>query len=117
MTFRRILAGLIGIPLALLIVAFAIANRQDVTLGLDPFARETPALAFEVPLFAVILVSLMAGVLIGGVASWSRQGKWRKEARRRREEVMRLEAETETARREASAARQAVALPAPPRAA
>lgn len=117
MTLRRFLAGLVGIPLALLIVAFAVANRQDVTIGLDPFARETPALAFDAPLFAVVLGSLMLGVLIGGVASWTRQGKWRKEARRRRGEVMRLEAETETARREAAAARAAGALPAPSRAA
>lgn len=118
MTFRRFLAGLIGVPLALLFVLFAVANRQDVTLGFDPFARETPALSIDLPLFAVVMGALMIGVVVGGVASWSRQGKWRKEARRRREEVSRLEAETEAARREASTARNAaIALPAPKRAA
>jgi uncharacterized integral membrane protein len=115
MTLRRLLAGLIGVPLALLLVLFAVANRQDVTLGFDPFAPETPALSVTLPLFAVILASVMLGVLVGGVASWLRQGKWRKEARRKRVEVTRLEAETERARHEAAASR--IALPAPQRAA
>lgn len=113
MTFRRFIAGLIGIPLALAFVLFAVANRKDVTISFDPFAPETPALSIDLPLFAIVLLSLMAGVVLGGVASWLRQGKWRKEAKRRRVEVDRLEAETESARREASVAR--AALPAPSR--
>ncbi|HVI27851.1 LapA family protein [Hansschlegelia sp.] len=115
MTFRRFLAGLIGIPLALVIVLFAVANRQAVVVGFDPFSPDAPVLSVTLPLFAVILISLMIGVLVGGVASWSRQGKWRREARRRRSEVSRLENEREAARREASMAR--AALPAPQRAA
>jgi hypothetical protein len=34
------------------------------------------------PLFALIIVLLIIGVLIGGAASWLRQGKWRSSARR-----------------------------------
>ena len=121
MRFRRFLAGLIGIPLALLIILFAVANRQNVTIGFDPFAPTTPAVSIELPLFAVVMLSLMIGVIVGGVASWMRQGKWRKETRRRRIEAERMEAETETARREAAAARRqasaAAALPAPQKAA
>ncbi|MFC7053376.1 lipopolysaccharide assembly protein LapA domain-containing protein [Hansschlegelia quercus] len=117
MTFRRFLSGLIGIPLAIVIVLFAVANRQDVVVGFDPFAPEAPALAVTLPLFAVILASLMAGVVVGGVASWAGQRRWRKEAKRRRAETGRLEAEREAARREAAAARNALALPAPRQAA
>ncbi|WP_020181446.1 LapA family protein [Methylopila sp. M107] len=114
MRFRRFLSAVIGIPLALAFVLFAVANRQPVTLGFDPFSPEAPALSLSLPLFAVILLSLMIGVVVGGAASWARQGKWRKEAKRRRQEVDRLEAETEAARREAAAARRSVAaLPAP----
>ncbi|MGA0532108.1 lipopolysaccharide assembly protein LapA domain-containing protein [Hansschlegelia sp. KR7-227] len=112
MTLRRVLAGLIGLPLALLIVLFAVANRQDVTVSFDPFATDAPALSVALPLFAVILISVMGGVVLGGVSAWAKQGKWRKEARRRRVETARLEAETETARREAAVARN-MALPAP----
>ncbi|PZQ17233.1 MAG: DUF1049 domain-containing protein [Ancylobacter novellus] len=121
MRFRRFLAGLIGVPLALVIVLFAVANRQAVTIGFDPFAPATPAFSIQLPLFVVILLSLMLGVLVGGVAAWARQGKWRKEARRRRIEAERLEIETEAARREAAVARRqasaAAALPAPRQAA
>ena len=91
MTFRRVLAGLVGVPLALLLVLFAVSNRQSVTIAFDPFAPETPALAVSLPLYAVVLLSLMAGVLVGGVASWMRQGRWRKEAKTRRTEAARLE--------------------------
>lgn len=112
MTGGRLFAVLIGLPLALLIVSFAVANRQSVTLAFDPFAPEAPALSLSLPLFAVVLLSLMLGVLIGGAASWMRQGKWRKEARRRRQEVESLEADIEQARREAAAARRALPPPA-----
>ena len=115
MTFRKLLVGLIGVPLALLIVLFAVANRQPVTVGFDPFVPEAPAFAVTLPLFALLLICVMIGVLVGGVAAWLRQGKWRKEAKAKRTEVTRLEAETERARREASIARNA--LPAPRQAA
>jgi uncharacterized integral membrane protein len=117
MTFRRFLGGLIGVPLAIVIVLFAVANRQYVVVGFDPFAPKAPALSVSLPLFAVILVSLMAGVVVGGVASWAGQRRWRKEAKRRRVETTRLEAERESARREAAVARNALALPAPRQAA
>jgi uncharacterized integral membrane protein len=118
MTARSVLTVLVGLPLALFIVLFAVANRQGVTLAFDPFAPETPALSVTLPLFAVVLLSVMLGVVVGGAASWAKQGKWRKEARRRRQQVEALEAETEQARREAAAARRSAgALPAPSRAA
>ncbi|WP_020186702.1 LapA family protein [Methylopila sp. 73B] len=116
MTLRRLLTGLIGVPLFLILVLFAVANRQSVVVGFDPFSPEAPVLAAPgLPLFAVILAAVMLGVVIGGSASWFRQGKWRKEAKTRRAEVSKLEAETERAHREAAAARQALALPAPRR--
>lgn len=118
MTGRGVFSALVGLPLALFIVLFAVANRQGVTLAFDPFAPDAPALSITLPLFAVVLISVMIGVLVGGAASWIRQGKWRKEARLRRQQVDALEAETEQARREAAAARRSMsALPAPSRAA
>ncbi len=36
----------------------------------------------SLPLFALVIVLLIIGVLIGGSASWLRQGKWRGAARR-----------------------------------
>ena len=78
---RRIVAAIILVPLAIVIVAFAVANRQAVTVSLDPLG-DTPAASLSMPLFMLILGLLIAGIVIGGVASWLGQGKWRGAARR-----------------------------------
>ena len=69
-------------PLAVVIVAFAVANRQIVTVSFDPFGAEHPAASLTLPLFALIIVLLIVGVVIGGIAAWLRHGKWRRTARR-----------------------------------
>jgi uncharacterized integral membrane protein len=88
---RKIVAALILVPLAVVIIAFAVANRQIVTVSLDPFSASDPAAAMALPLFALIMLLLVVGVLIGGMAAWLRQGKWRTAARRleRQVEVLR----------------------------
>jgi uncharacterized integral membrane protein len=78
---RRIVAAIILVPLAIIIVAFAVANRQVVTVSFDPLG-ETPAASLAMPLFVLILGLLIAGVIIGGLASWLGQGRWRGAARR-----------------------------------
>jgi uncharacterized integral membrane protein len=78
---RRIVAAIILVPLAIIIVAFAVANRQTVAVSFDPLG-DTPAASLSMPLFVLILGLLIAGVIIGGVASWLGQGKWRGAARR-----------------------------------
>ena len=79
---RRIVAAIILVPLVIIIVVFAVANRQNVTISFDPFGGDTPVASLSLPLFALILGLLIVGVIIGGVASWLGQGKWRGAARR-----------------------------------
>ncbi len=98
MRVKKIVSAVIGIPIAVLLILFAVANREPVTLSLDPFAPDTPALAVSMPLFVLVILALMLGVIVGGVADWLRQGRYRKEARSRRAEVRRLEAERERLR-------------------
>ena len=88
--FRRIVAALILLPLAILIIAFAVANRQVVTVSLDPFSSSEPAAAVTLPLFVLVIVLLIAGVVVGGVAAWLGQGRWRRAARRLEREVTAL---------------------------
>src|SRR5438105_3421799 len=97
---RKIVAALILIPLALLIVLFAVANRAPVTMSLDPFGGAPPLLAVSLPLFLLLLLMLIAGVVIGGVAAWMRQSRWRRRARRSAAELKASRAETETLRRQ-----------------
>jgi uncharacterized integral membrane protein len=97
--FRKILTAIIVVPLAAVIVAFAVANRQTVTVSFDPFSSAAPAYAVALPLFAVILLVLIVGVLVGGFAAWLRQGKWRRGARRFEGEVRALHSEMDAVRR------------------
>lgn len=90
----RFLKLLIAIPTALAIVLFAIANRQMIRVSFDPFSREAPASFIDVPLFAVVLVALALGVVIGGIAAWLAQGHHRKAERQLKREVNRLTSET-----------------------
>lgn len=94
---RRFISFLIGVPLAILLILFMVANRAPVTISLDPFAPETPALSVDMPLFIALFGALMLGVLVGGIADWVRQSHWRREARQRRAELQRLKAEKEQA--------------------
>jgi len=115
---RRAAAVVILVPLALLIVLMAIGNRQAVTLSLDPLLAEPPAYALRLPLFLIILVALIAGVIIGGCSSWLRQRRWRRASRRSQAEIGALRAETHSLRERLAAAERgpqhAVAYRRPP---
>jgi uncharacterized integral membrane protein len=89
---RKIIAVIVLVPLAVVIIAFAVANRHSVMVSFDPFDASEPAGAVTLPLFALIIVVLIIGVVIGGAASWLRQGKWRGSARRFERELARLRA-------------------------
>jgi uncharacterized integral membrane protein len=91
--FRNIVAAVILVPLAVVIVAFAIANRQFVTVSFDPFSAAQPAASLTLPLFALIILVLILGVVIGGMAGWLRHGGWRRTAKRLEREVAGLRAE------------------------
>jgi uncharacterized integral membrane protein len=101
---RRIIAAIILVPLGIVIIAFAVANRQSVTVSFDPFSAEHPAASLTLPLFALIIVLLIAGVVIGGLASWLRHGRWRRTARRLERELDSLRRELDLHKRAAGAA-------------
>jgi uncharacterized integral membrane protein len=102
---RKLLRWLILIPLAVLLVLLAVANRAPVTLSLDPFSREAPAFAFTLPLFVAILIAVAIGVVIGSVSAGIGRLRWRYRAKRAEREAKRLSAENDAFFR-ASAARQ-----------
>lgn len=111
---RKIISVLVLLPLAVLIVLLSVANRHSVTLSLDPFSTEAPAYAGNVPLFVVILMSLIAGALIGGAAAWLRQSRWRRAARRGGAEIRTLRAEIHAMQRELAAGEMSALPPVTP---
>lgn len=84
---RKIVNVLIVLPLAILFVIFAVANRHFVTLSFDPFNAADPSLSLTMPLFVVIIATAMFGVVAGGIAVWFGQHRWRKAARRHEAEA------------------------------
>jgi uncharacterized integral membrane protein len=79
---RKILTALIVIPLFLILCVFALSNRHFVTVSFNPFDSTDPTLAVSLPLFALIIVVAILGVVAGGCATWFGQRHWRRAARR-----------------------------------
>ncbi len=103
---RRVLRWVVGVPIAILVVGFAIANRRWVTLSLDPFSQATPSVYLDLPLWLLFFAGILVGLIVGWSASWLAQGKWRKAARDARSEVQALQSELADVRK-ASPTRQA----------
>lgn len=101
-TVMRIIKFLILLPIAILVVAFCVANRGLVTLSLNPFAEavagtDLAAMRFSAPLYLLLFGFLLIGVLLGGMAAWWRQGKWRNKARSVEGEVAKQKMRAEAA--------------------
>lgn len=87
---NRIVVVVILVPVAIVLIALAVANRQMTAFTLDPFNPGNGALTVQLPLFVMLFVTLIVGMVIGGLATWLRQGRYRKEARVKRREVQNL---------------------------
>ncbi len=96
---RKIVTVLILVPLAIVVIALAVANRQPVLVSFDPFDQIHPAMARALPLYQLMLLLLIGGVVVGGVAAWIKQGKWRRAARLADAQTRELRAEVERLRR------------------
>lgn len=84
----KLLLWLLLLPLTLIFVAFAVANRHGVTISLDP----TP-LSIEVPVYALVFVAIFVGLVVGGLIAWMRAGRWRRQLRAEQRTIRRLEGE------------------------
>ena len=80
MVMRKFFTALVLIPLGVIFVVFAVANRHLVTVSFDPFNSSEPAVGVTLPLFVVIIAVAIAGVAAGGSATWFRQRRWRRAA-------------------------------------
>ena len=96
---RKLITALILVPLAIVLVTFAVANRQTVIISFDPFDQAHPAFALALPLFALILLLVIGGVIVGGIAAWLRQSKWRRAARLAQGQARELRAELDRLKR------------------
>jgi uncharacterized integral membrane protein len=117
MVMRKFFTGLVLIPLGLIFIVFAVANRHLVTVSFDPINSRDPNVAVTLPLFVVIIAVAIAGVLAGGSATWFRQRRWRRAARQHEADARQARAQLADLRAGAAAPSRydPQRLPAPPR--
>ncbi|MBD0413699.1 DUF1049 domain-containing protein [Oryzicola mucosus] len=80
---NRLTLIIVFLPLAIILIALAVANRASVAFTLDPFNPGNPALTLTLPLFVMLFLAIGLGMIVGSVATWLRQGRYRKLARQR----------------------------------
>ncbi len=102
---RKFFTWLVLAPLGLLFVIFAVANRHLVTVSFDPFNSADPSVAIRLPLFVIIIVVAILGVLAGGSATWLRQRHWRRAARQHEADALAARAQLADLRAGAVASR------------
>lgn len=79
--WRKLILVLVIVPLGAVLIALAVVNRESTDLILDPFGGSEPSLSIEAPFFLFLLGAFALGLVVGGIASWLNQGKWRRTAR------------------------------------
>jgi hypothetical protein len=79
--WRKLILALVVVPLAVVLIALAVVNRKPALLILDPLGGTEPGLSLEAPLFLFLLGAFAFGLVVGGIATWLGQGKWRRLAR------------------------------------
>lgn len=115
----KLLRGLVAIVGLIVIVTFSVANRGLVDVSFFPL----PMPAVQLPVFAVFLIGVFIGAIIGGLSLWlserEMRREWRQLRRAARADAHRrrlAEAEEERLAAERSRERQsALALAAPRR--
>jgi len=111
---RKFFSTLFAILLGLIFVTFAVANRHFVTVSFDPFNSASPSIYVRMPLFALIIVAAILGVVAGSCATWFGQRRWRRAARQHETDARTAKAQLAELRSQALASRgeaQRMALP------
>ena len=85
MTLKRIFSWVVGLPIAVIAVGFAVANREWVTVSFDPINRVHPFATIAMPLWALFF----AGVFVGRFVAWRGAARYRRSARDAKIELIR----------------------------
>ncbi len=95
----KVIRWLIGLPLAVVAIVFAVANRDAVTVELWPFPWTV-----TLPLYLLSLGTLAVGVLIGAMFAWAsgshRRAQTRREKKDQNRKIQALERENATLKQE-----------------
>ncbi|MCB1384833.1 MAG: DUF1049 domain-containing protein [Nitratireductor sp.] len=90
---RKLIFLFVALPVAVILIMLSVANRAPVRFSLDPFNAASPAFSLTLPFFVYLFLALLAGMVLGGAATWLTQGKHRKKVRTERSEAVRWQSE------------------------
>lgn len=107
----RYIRMLFVVLLAVILIGVALANRQLVTVSLFPGRLDSflgGDWSAQMPLFLVILMSMLVGMILGLVWEWLRESALRRESAQRAHELRVLEREVGQVRKAHHAPRDEV---------
>lgn len=97
----RFIRLLFVVLLAIILISIALANREIVTLNMFPanFGQYLGGdWSIQLPLFLVIFLAMLFGLVAGFIWEWMRESQIRREARLRATQVAQLEREVNSLR-------------------
>ena len=98
---RKLINFIILVPAAIVLIVLSVANRNVVTLALNPFDPSDTVLSVSAPFFVFLFLALMVGMVIGSLATWVKQGRYRKKARQEAKEAVKWHTEADKQRERA----------------
>jgi uncharacterized integral membrane protein len=90
---KRILSLVVFVPLGIVLIVLAVANRQLVTLALNPFRPQDSLLSVTAPFFVFLFLALLVGMAVGATVTWWSQGRYRRQARLEAKEAVKWQSE------------------------
>lgn len=109
---KKLINIVVFVPLGVILVVLSVANRQTVTLALNPFDPADSVLSVSAPFFVFLYLAVIVGLILGAAVTWFAQGKYRRRARNEANEALKWHREAEKQRIEAEKLAQTT-LPAP----
>ncbi len=84
----RFLSWIIAVPVTIVIIAFAIANRGSVIIFFDPLPYQ-----LDIAIWIVVIGAVIFGFIVGALIRWMFDYKWRARAKQGRKRTRALEQE------------------------
>ena len=96
------------LPIGIVLATLMVINRHSVGFVYNPFVAKEFAQKIEMPFFFYLLGALIVGTIIGGMATWFAQGRWRKAARKRSREAHELRKKADDLMQQVEMSKQAL---------